>query len=258
MLKIKLLSMLCILAFPFICFGQEGSQTVIKGKLLAETKGLYLETVYVYNKQSSKGILSDSLGNFKLAVRLGDTIAISAMHIEPKEIVVEKMHLNDVFITLPIKANIAYLKEVRLSNRSLTGSLDLDMRMLPINPVITTEDLGYSDSGTIPKEIRLLDIYYSGNTEHILAIISGNLIRTLRRKGIVDYEKKRQNIIKRIPNSFYTSYLKVTQENISHFIDFCESENDLDYLIDIPIDDFMGIMEKTVALYKRTHPDRFQ
>lgn len=162
------------------------------------------------------------------------------------------MLLKDVFITIPIKVSIEYLKEIRLSNRSLTGNLDLDMKVLLTTTVVTIEDLAFPNTGTIPKEIRLLDLYYSTNVEKLMSIITSDFKRAKCREGIVSHEKKRQNVIKRILNSFYTSYLKVTQENIPHFIDFCESKNDLDYLISTPVDEFMDFMEKTVVLYKKT------
>lgn len=120
---------LFILVFPLISYGQVIPSQELKGKLLPESKNLHLESIYVYSKQSKKGILSDSLGNFILALRLGDTVVASAMQIEPSEIVVKEMHLKDVFITLPVQVSVEYLKEVQLSNRSLTGNLDLDLKI---------------------------------------------------------------------------------------------------------------------------------
>lgn len=258
MLNYKALCILCILVFPFISFAQNNPRQEINGKLLPSTENLFLETVYVYNKQSGKGILSDSLGNFKLNLRQGDTVAISAMHIEPKELVVEKMHLNDAFVTLAIKPNIEYLKEVRLTNRSLTGSLDVDMKMLAVKPVITSADLGFPVSTeTMTKGERMLNSYSSSPTELLFAALTGELKKAKRRVAIEKREGKIHYISRRMPSTFYTSNLKLAQHNILHFLEFCESKNDLDYLASISIDEFIEALERYAVLYKESYPERF-
>lgn len=258
MLNYKWISVLCIFVFPFISFAQNKPRQEISGKLLPATENLFLETVYVYNKQSGKGILSDSLGDFKLALRQGDTIAISAMHIEPSELVIKKMHLNDAFVTLSIKASIEYLKEVRVSNRSLTGNLDLDMKKLPLKPVVTSADLGFPVSPeTMTKGERILNSYTSSPTELLFAALTGELEKAKRRVAIEKREGKIQYIIRRMPHTFYTSNLKVETQNIPHFLEFCESEYNLDYLISMPIDVFIETLGKYAVLYKESYPERF-
>lgn len=258
MLNFKLISFLCILAFPFISFGQSNPREEIKGRLIPASDNLFLETVYVYNKQSGKGILSDSLGNFKLNLRQGDTIAISAMHVETNELIVEKMHLNDAFITLPIKASVEYLNEVRLSNRNLTGNLGLDINMLPLESVVTSADLGFPVSpDTMTKGERMLSSMSSSPTELLFALLTGDLKKAKRRVAIEKREGKIQYVIRRMPNTFYSSNLKVTQQNIFHFLEFCESKNDLDNLVTMPINKFVEALEKYAVLYKEDYPERF-
>src|SRR5690625_3964282 len=210
----------------FVSYGQNVLRQEISGKLLPANRNLDLETIYIYNKVSGKGILSNSLGDFKLAMRLGDTIIASAMQIEPSELVVKEMHLNDEFITLPIQANMEYLDEVRLSNRSLTGNLDLDMKMLATEPVVTSADLGFPvTQNNMTKGERMLSSYTSSPVELLIAALSGNLKQAKRRVELEKLEGKRRYFKKRMPNSFYVRNLKIIPENIPHFIDFCESEN---------------------------------
>src|SRR5690625_3540145 len=160
MLNIWLEMTLCLLVFPFISYGQNTPRLEISGKLLPANRNLDLETIYIYNKVSGKGILSNSLGDFKLSMRLGDTIIASAMQIEPSELVIKEMHLNDEFVTITVQASMEYLEEVRLSNRSLTGNLNLDLQMLPIEPVFTSADLGFPSLGPdMTKGERVLASY---------------------------------------------------------------------------------------------------
>lgn len=242
----------------FISYGQIAPRQEIRGKLLPATKNLNLETIYVYNKQSKKGVLSDSLGYFNLTMRIGDTIIASAMQIETSELVIKQMHLNDKFITLPIHANMEYLEEVRLSNRSLTGNLDLDLRLLPTEPVVTSSDLGFPETqNDMTKSERLLSSYTSSPIELLMATLTGELKQIKQRIAIENREKKRQYVIKRMPSHFYTKTLKMASINIPHFIDFCESEKELDELIRIPIDEFVEFLQKTAIVYKDNYPDRF-
>lgn len=258
MLNRKLFAILYILVFPFISYGQEVPRQEISGMLLPASKNLHLESIYVYNKQTRKGILSDSLGNFKLPLRIGDTIVASAMQIEPNEIVIERMHLNDAFITLSIQANMEYLKEVRLSNRSLTGNLDLDMKMIATEPVITSADLGFPvTTNDMTKGERMLSSYSSSPTELLMAALTGQLQMIKRRVALEKLEGKRQYVRKRMPNSYYTRNLKVIPENIPHFLDFCESKNDIEVLMSMSINDFIELLEEYAVLYKDNYPERF-
>lgn len=258
MLNYRLFYIFCFLIIPIISYGQETPRPETNGKLLPESKNLHLESIYVYNKQSKKGVLSDSHGDFKLAFRLGDTIVASAMQIEPSQMVVKEMHLKDAFITLPIHASIEYLEEVRLSNRSLTGNFDLDMKLLKTEPVITSGDLGYpvpSNNMTVGE--RILASYTSSPTELLMAALTGQLQMIKRRVAIEKLEGKRQYVRKRMPNSYYTRNLKIIPENIPHFLEFCESKRDIDELKTMSINDFIELLEKTAVLYKDNYPERF-
>src|SRR5690625_2835797 len=90
----------------FISYGQIAPRQEIRGKLLPATKNLNLETIYVYNKQSKKGVLSDSLRYFNITMRIDDTIIASAIQIETNKLGNKKMHLHDNIISLPIHSNM--------------------------------------------------------------------------------------------------------------------------------------------------------
>lgn len=257
-LNYRLFYVFCILIIPSISFGQETPRQDINGKLLPESKSLHLESIYVYNKQAKKGVLSNSEGEFKLSLRLGDTLIASAMQIEPSQMVVKEMHLKDTFITMPIQANIEYLEEVRLSNRSLTGNFDLDMKMLKPEPVITSGDLGFpASSNDMTVGERMLASYTSSPTELLMAVLTGQLQMIKRRVAIENLERKRQYVKKRMPNSYYTRNLKIIPENIPHFLEFCESKSDIDALSSMSINDFIELLETTAVLYKDSYPERF-
>ena len=251
----KIIYTLLFLVFPY---GQQNPRKEITGKLLPATKNLDLETIYVYNKTSGKGILSNFEGNFKLAMRLGDTIIASAMQIDPSELVIKEMHLNDGFITLAIQADMEYLEEVRLSNRSLTGNLDLDMKMLSTKPVITSADLGFAvTQNDRTTGERMLSSYTSSPVEFLLAALSGNLKQARQRVELEKYESNRQFFIKRMPTQFYTNNLKIPTDNIPHFIEYCESKEEIGKLISMPIDELVEFLQKTAVLYKDNYPERF-
>lgn len=176
------------------------------------------------------------------------------------------MHLKDAFITLAIQANMEYLEEVRINNRNLTGNLGLDMKRIGIEPIVTSADLGFPSLGPdMTKGERLLSSYtpYSLKSfnrldvEWLYAVLSGDLKRIKHRVSLEKLEEKRLSIINRMPNSFYTNKLKVSLENILHFIEFCEAQKDLNNLINMPIIEFIELLEETIVLYKVSFPERF-
>lgn len=59
-----------------------------------------------------------------------------------------------------------------------------------------------------------------------------------------------------MPQSFYRNKLKIAPKDIPHFIDFCESENDLDKLLNISIIEFIELLEETAILYKKIYPNK--
>lgn len=256
--------LICFFMLPVFCFGQNEIRKEIKGKLLTSTtKDMFLEAVYVYNKQSGRGILSDSLGNFKLAVRQGDTVAISALHIDPNEIVIERMHLNDGFFSIAVNLSTEYLEEILLSNRSLTGNLSLDLILLPTESVITTADLGFpAPKITRTKGEQLLASMKTGSSgiplDILFASLNGELKEIKRRIAVEKKISQDKRILNRLPVSYYTNTLNIKEEDIPHFIDFCQRETDLTYLESLSIEEFAELLNQNLEVYKNTFPKRFE
>lgn len=258
MLKRRLIYLLFLLVVPTISFAQSDSRIGIKGLLLPTSEDLFLESIHVYNKQSGKGILSDSDGNFKLNLQLGDTIAVSAIHIEPIELVVEQMHLNDAFITIAIHPNMEHLKEVRLTNRSLTGNLGLDMKTIPTEPVITSMDLGYAPSTDImTKGERDISYISSSSINLLYAVLSGEMQNAKRRLAIEKRKRQQSVILKKVPLSFYKNQLKIVATDIPHFLEFCETEQDIDNIAQMEVFALIEFLEKTAVLYRESYPEIF-
>lgn len=243
-------------------FRQNEIRREINGKLLTSTtENMFLETVYVYNKQSRNGVLSDSLGNFKIAVRVGDTVAVSAVHIEPNFIVVERMHLNDWFIGISTKLNRQYLDEVLLSNRSLTGALLLDLTQLPTNSIITSTDLGFpvpKITGTIEERmISSMKISTSGiPLDIVFAALNGELKQLKKRISVDKKAAAYERVLNRMPNSFYTTSLGLKEQDIPHFIDFCQIEKSIPDLEKLTIEEFTEYLGQQISAYRVAFPER--
>lgn len=60
----KLVYILFFLGIPSLTYGQKTLHKEVNGKLLTSMSSLTMETIYLYNKQSKKGVLSDSSGKF--------------------------------------------------------------------------------------------------------------------------------------------------------------------------------------------------
>lgn len=258
MLNFRFIFLFGLIAFPFVSNAQNDARKEIEGKLLSISDDLFLESVYIYNKQSGKGRLSDSSGDFTLSVREGDTISVSALQIKSVEMVIEKMHINDAFITLNVEPSMEYLEEILLSNRSLTGNLDLDMKNIPLEPVVTSLDLGFGPPKyDMTKGERLMHSAGSSPIEYLMAVLSGNLAQIKRRITIEERQNKIRKITSKMPTSFYVNQLKIPRKNVPHFLEFCESINNIDRIVSMELMDFVEFMQQIVVEYKEVYPERF-
>ena len=75
------------LAFSFISFSQEQSQTV-KGKVQSETSEAILQNVHVLNLTKVKGTITNNEGEFEINAKLNDTLYFSYIGYKPLKVVV--------------------------------------------------------------------------------------------------------------------------------------------------------------------------
>ena len=135
------------LAFSFICFSQEQSQTV-KGKVQSETSEAILQNVHVLNLTKVKGTITDKEGEFEINAKLNDTLYFSYIGYKPLKVVVTNDLIRFDENTIELTELAFALEEVIIKPYQLTGYLEIDVKNAPVNTstryrIIGLPNLGY-------------------------------------------------------------------------------------------------------------------
>ena len=119
MKKTKLLFSLVTLLLSFLLQAQRQE---IKGKLIANDD---VEGIHILNKTASKYTVSDDIGLFSIEAKANDTLFISSLIYNNKEIVISKEHENSNSIEMKIDPVVAKYCEEFIDTHPKMTLLDL-------------------------------------------------------------------------------------------------------------------------------------
>ena len=115
-------------------FSAQEQTSLLKGIIKNDSTDEYMSNVHVLNLNSVEGVISDSKGNFEIAVKSRDTLYFSYLGFKPLKVPVS----NDMIrLGVPIfrLTQLSFaLEEVIVRPYSLTGFLDIDVKKVPLNP----------------------------------------------------------------------------------------------------------------------------
>ena len=140
---------ICLVVFT-IAFNLTSAQdqtSLLKGKIKNDSTDEYMSNVHVLNLNSVEGVISNSEGNFEIAVKSKDTLYFSYLGFKPLKVPVS----NDMIkLGIPIfrLTQLSFaLEEIIVRPYSLTGFLDIDVKKVPLNPAGRFTILGLPQSG---------------------------------------------------------------------------------------------------------------
>lgn len=139
----------------------------------------------------------------------------------------------------------------------MTGNLKADMENVQLKPVVTSSDLGFTPPPEISLSERTLISLGSSPPELLYALLSGEYKKVKRAAEMERVGKKRQQVTKKLPTSFYTASLKIPEKNILHFIEFCETKKNLEDFSHLDPIEFIEAMQEIAVEYKEKFPERF-
>lgn len=223
-LKIKdLLILLMVIKFQSVV-----SQTVeINGKI--ESK-LDVENIHVINKTAKVFTITNKLGEFKINIKLKDTLVFSSIQHQTKAIVVNEEILLYKEILVVLEEYINQLDEV-VVGKVLTGDLFSDVDKVEGNPPINFYDVGipgYTGKIATQSERRLNEATTGGGFIPLNPILNAISGRTKMLKKQVALEAKVEllfSIKARLSEEFFTSN-PLDKDLIMDFFYFCSDDKD--------------------------------
>lgn len=245
MKKIKLLlAFITFLSF----FLSQAQRKEIKGQLIADDE---VEGIHILNKTAAKYAISNADGSFSILAKSSDTLYISSLKYENKEVVItEQIEISGI-ISVQLEEKVNALDKV-IVGKILTGSLQSDLENSDAKTEVNFYDLGIPGNTKLPltqNERKLHDadagpmgyigLGFGVNFHKLLNTISG---RTKKLKAIVELDN-RDKCINRLRidyesilfekdtlvESLRNEYFMFCQEDES-FLVLCEEKNDIKML----------------------------
>lgn len=221
----KIISIIVFLFFVQVGFGQKTDLRLLVGRVQEQSTSI--EGVNIINNATQAATVSDSDGNFSIAVHEGDVLVFSAVNLEPVKRRISAEDLTVSSLVIKMTAKEVELKEVIVNE----------------NANITAENLGiipYGQKKYTPAE-RKVYTATSTSVDKLLNAISG---RTSMLKKEVNVEKK-EALFRKLEylfeENYYTDRLKIPVDDIKGFQLFCV--DDADFAVSL------NIKNKTMSMF---------
>lgn len=228
----------------FVCL-QLSAQDVrynISGNVHNDTTAV--ENVHVINQTSRKGVITNKNGNFKIHVKINDTLKFTNIQFNNKIIIIHKEHILNKFLSVNLFQKTNILNEVVIQYpQNMAKSLSLpNAGKKPLNKLERNLN-AYSQKSTpmVFLDALLLGPILNnfsfftprkGGIDDIYNIISGNRKRDRKLKYLLDEDKKNEisqeyiyNIRNYFQDDFFIQTVKIPKKNINAFINYCLPKN---------------------------------
>ncbi|WP_459640865.1 carboxypeptidase-like regulatory domain-containing protein [Flavobacterium sp. CGRL2] len=199
------ITVIMLLIFVQIGFGQKNNSKELLGKIMEQSTPI--EGVNIINNTTQVATISDSDGNFSIAVREGDVLVFSAVNLDPLKRRITTEDLASNLLVVKMTAKEVELREVVVNE----------------NANITAENLGiipYGQKKYTPAERKV----YTANSTSVDKLLNAISGRTAMLKKEVNVEKK-EALFRKLEylfdENYYTERLKIPVDYIKGFQLFC-------------------------------------
>lgn len=226
-----------MLLVSFFGYGQTQTR-VIQGRITSLNNDV--SNILVVNLNSKQSTITDSLGVFAIEARLRDTLRITALQYQSREISITEKNFEEGILVLFLFENVIDLDEVTVTPYNLSGKIDLDLQQLALVPDVSASALALpnADSKTLTQGQRLLIeadrgkyVSYYGigltiNTHKIMNALSGRT-KTLKERVARDEKLKlEKEIIAKFSKKSMASGFDIPESELNGFLTYCMSQSD--------------------------------
>lgn len=197
---------LCIVGF-LLCLPLFSQETILlKGKVIADS--LNKSAINIVNFTRKTGTTNNASGEFKIRVRIHDTLIFSSVQYNIEEVPITRKVMERGFLQINLSEKVNELEEVQISNISLTGNLGQDLENMK---VFNQAEIGFPFS-TRPAP-TLMQRKMSGATgsslEFLLNTLNGRIKMLKKAEELMKFDAKVDKGIEAVPIEFFIDNLQI-------------------------------------------------
>lgn len=232
----------------------------IKGIITSDS--VAIENIHIINKNSKKGTVSNQFGEFKIPVKVNDTLVFSGIQFYTKVLQITKKQIESKLIRIDLFQKINTLDEVEIKAHDLTGNLFADSKnakdsIKELNPELSkpgawavdfsmVDDIDETDRKRPPDASQLTNpnIPIGGNILGLASFILKPLTKEISKIGKNKRELKIKEVNYQIESKeapekiradfgddFFIHQLNISIDKIDVFIKHCISKGIIDLYI---------------------------
>ncbi|UZO80798.1 hypothetical protein NBT05_17895 [Aquimarina sp. ERC-38] len=200
----------------------------IEGRIIADQLQGY--AINIINLTQNLGTTNDAFGNFTIPVKVGDSVIFSSVQYEQKIVVINQADFRKQNLIVQLTTQTQELEPVTISNISLSGRLDKDVRGITSAPVLTAKNLGLpyrTKKEKTPAERKLYTATTSASgipLDLIINLLNGKIKMI---KKLIEIEKTEARIAKTkqvLSLRLLSEGLGIPIDSVDDFLYFCEED----------------------------------
>lgn len=229
----KFLGVFCAFLLSASLWAQDTEHKKINGVLNSSSGEV--SGIHIVNVSSHFATISDEYGYFSVTAKINDTLVITGIGYQKKELVVNSVIYNQFSVAIELDSEVIALNEVVIMPYNLSGDLSVDMDDMRAEDQLSEFSLGLPNADVAPmrKSQRILnEATTGGGIVPLNPILNGISGRTKKLKKIVEYDLRNQQTLRAryyYPDSLFVKYLKIDDEKILDFMYYCETDPEFNY-----------------------------
>ncbi len=199
-----------------------------------------ISDVHIYNISSKQGTSSDANGEFRITVKLKDTLSISHIEYTNRKLIVTNKMLSQSYSIFYLEIMTNYLETVEIKNHTLSGLLFTDTKSISKDSILKAshfieEMIRISKLPSKNTELFNRDASYVNDTDPISMNGFGGSVGIPFRDKANELRRElrlKKNIPAQIISDFGKNYfiknLKIPEDKIFNFLTYCDYRNIFD------------------------------
>jgi len=232
-------------------FSQEKCE-LISGKIISSNKTV--SDVHIINLNTKMGTVSNDKGEFELMISLNDTLLFSSIEYERKKIRMTGNFINYKKIVVDLIPSLNELEEIFIEG--LTGSLSYDINKVPKDTI--RKHSFFLKPGDFKKALPP-DLHGSKKAPYVgffppasgsIPLSDARYEAEQRLKREISQKKQFPiKIKKELGIAFFTENLKIPEEQIDHFLAYCEYRGIIDKYYNNKVLEAIEILQEESKIY---------